>query len=350
MSDQTPATVDPNVSAVLAKLDAGLTTKRDYQITQVGIIPRTVDEALTIAKAFAASNYFKDIKDASQAVAKIMYGAELGITPAAAMQGVYFFEGKLTIGGTLLGALVRKSGLYKYKVIESTNEKCVLQFLEREDGAWVEVGVSTFTMADATQAGLAGKDIWKKYPKTMLYNRSMSAGVKMFLPDLFGGMVVYTEDEVDELRANAAPELAAPNPSVNQADKLKSMLAEPVKEPEPKTEGVGVGLPEPGTTDFRSEYDPAADDDAEQEAVIVEEEPAAPKAEEPKKEAAKTAPPSGDLVLGQKLTMEISDRLAAIDGAPRPNEFVKQCKEAGMTTPEQVMAKLAELENKGLGL
>lgn len=363
-----------------SELAAGVTLKGDYQSTPVGIIPRTVDECLTVAKAFAASGFFKDAQNASQAVAKIMYGAELGLTPAASMQGIYFFESKMTIGGTLLGALIRKSGRYKYKVHETTTERCSIEFLEKEDKEWVSIGISNFSMEDATRANLAGKNIWKQYPQTMLYNRALSAGVKVYIPDLFGGMVVYTEGELEEVKEEvSAIEETMRDPNISQSEKIRLKIEGTGTEPEltKEAEEMGVTPSDPtsitlpveeaaplnrvevtennmttGPASKHPGYDPEADDTppgaAAQtgEAETPKEEPE-PEPEAPKEE---TTPPvkvkasDSSLVLGQPKTIEIADRLLAINSEMTAAAFIAQCKAAGMTTADQVEAKLAEIE------
>ena len=213
-----------------AMMDAGVTLKGDYQSTKLGIIPRTVDEALTIAKAFAASGYFKDIQNASQAVAKIMYGAELGMTAAASMQSIYFFEGKMTLGGIAIGAIIKRSGRYKVKILQSDKKACRIEFFEKdEDGKWESQGVSAFTIEDATVANLTKKDVWIKYSQDMLFNRAMSAGAKRYSPDIFGGMPVYTEEEVEDF-AGPKPDPMR-NAEISQSEKIRAKLApEPTQE------------------------------------------------------------------------------------------------------------------------
>jgi hypothetical protein len=58
------------------------------------------------------------------------------------------------------------------------------------------VGASSFTIQEAQEAGLLGKDNWKKYPSDMLFARAISRGAKRFAPGIFGGTAVYTADEM----------------------------------------------------------------------------------------------------------------------------------------------------------
>lgn len=49
---------------------------------------------------------------------------------------------------------------------------------------------------EAQEAGLLGKDNWKKYASDMLFARAISRGAKRYTPGIFGGSPVYTPDEL----------------------------------------------------------------------------------------------------------------------------------------------------------
>src|SRR5262249_56671466 len=46
-----------------------------------------------LGQIFVKSGFFADIKDAAQAIVKVMAGSELGFPPIASMTGVYLFQG-----------------------------------------------------------------------------------------------------------------------------------------------------------------------------------------------------------------------------------------------------------------
>lgn len=174
---------------------------------------------MDLGRIMAASGFFSDVRDAGQAVVKILAGRELGLPPIAAMTGIYVVKGRVTLSANIMGALIKKSGKYNYRVTAHTTEVCQILFLEREDGAWVEVGVSEFTMGDAKAAGLAGGQNWKAYPRNMLFARALSNGAKFYCPDVFAEPV-YTPDELDdEVRYDAEGEVvnAPPVPVPNEA-------------------------------------------------------------------------------------------------------------------------------------
>lgn len=166
-----------------------------------------------IAKACAASGFFKDSRDAAQAIVKIQAGHELGIPPIAAMTGIYIVEGKVSIGAVVMGACVQRSGRFGYRVRKFTNEECQIEFFQGSES----LGLSGWTIADATRAGLAGRDTYRKYPKAMLRNRAMADGVRTYCPGVFGGPV-YTPDEVGvDIDADGNPAATEPRPAFDQA-------------------------------------------------------------------------------------------------------------------------------------
>ncbi len=147
------------------------------------------------AKAIAASRMFRDVRDAGQSIVKILRGRELGIGPIAAHEGIFFVKEKLALSANLMAAVIKSSGKYRCTIREHTNTVCVLEFLERIDGAWVSIGCSSFSLDDAKQAGLAGGENWRKYPRNMLFARAISNAAKFFCADVFSAPV-YLPDEI----------------------------------------------------------------------------------------------------------------------------------------------------------
>ena len=146
-------------------------------------------DAMTAAKAMAASGYFADVKEANQALVKILAGQEMGFGAFASMTGVYIIQGRPSIGANLMAAAVKRSGKYDYRVLEMTDTVCELLFLQNGK----EIGRSRFDLNDAKKAGTKNLD---KFPRNMLFARAMSNGVKWFTPDIFNGAPVYTPEEL----------------------------------------------------------------------------------------------------------------------------------------------------------
>lgn len=151
------------------------------------------DEVERAAKAMAGSGFFTDTRQASQAIVKIMAGAELGVGPFASMVGVNIIQGKPAFSANLMAAAVKRSGKYNYRVTEMTDKVCTIEFMEKLDGKWLTSGVSSFTIEDARKAGTKNLD---KFPRNMLFARAMSNGVRWYCPDVMNGSPAYTPEEL----------------------------------------------------------------------------------------------------------------------------------------------------------
>tara|TARA_S200002703_G_C3750468_1_gene230894 strand:- start:211 stop:990 length:780 start_codon:yes stop_codon:yes gene_type:complete len=92
--------------------------------------------------------------------------------------------------------MIKRSGKYKYKVVEHTDKLCSIDFLEVNGDGWEKVGNSTFTIEDAGKADLTKNPNFTKYPRNMLYARAMSNGAKWHCPDAFHGTGAYEPSEL----------------------------------------------------------------------------------------------------------------------------------------------------------
>jgi hypothetical protein len=174
----------------------------------------TPTEIMSIGKAFAESGMFPDIKSAAQAIVKIQAGSEIGIPPFASMSGIHIIQGKPTIGAGVMAAMVKGSSKYDYRVIESSELICSIDFFQGKE----KIGNSTFTIADAKKAGTKNLD---KFPKNMLFARAMSNGVKWYTPDVFAGPV-YVPEEMEA--PIVTEEVKAEVIEVVTADQAKIMI------------------------------------------------------------------------------------------------------------------------------
>jgi hypothetical protein len=204
--------------------DSVIPADQQPQTSIVPLQPPTVNmKALSmsqirdVGKVMAMSGMFPDIqKDGAKAFVKILAGQEMGIAPFEAMGGISIIQGKATIGGNIMAAKVKGSGKYDYKIKERTNKKCSIEFFEITDGKRESIGVETFDDADAIAAGLAGKDMWKKYPKNMYFNRCISNGVRTYCPDVLGAGPVYTPEEMGATVDEDGNAIIAPNITYTQ--------------------------------------------------------------------------------------------------------------------------------------
>lgn len=162
-----------------------------------------LNEPMALGEIFVQSGMFKDVKTKAEAVVKILAGREIGLNPIESMNNIFIVNGKTTVMAGIIARMIKQSKKYNYKEVALTDTECTLLFLENIDGKWEEIGKSTFTFKDAAKAGLVNKEVWKNYPRNMLFSRAISNGAKWYCPDVFSG---YTPEELQNIPENEMPE------------------------------------------------------------------------------------------------------------------------------------------------
>ena len=157
-----------------------------------------ISEINQIAEVMVKSGYFPDVKSLAQAAVKIIAGREFGLTPFESMQCLYIINGKPSLSGHTWANKIKSSIKYDYNVKEWNETKCTLEFVEKPNKI---LGQNTFTLEDAKRAQLIGKggQMWEKYPKQMLFNRCLTAGARIYTPDVLNATLsIYTPDELSD--------------------------------------------------------------------------------------------------------------------------------------------------------
>jgi hypothetical protein len=135
-------------------------------------------------------------------LACVLYGNELGLGPMQALNSIHVIEGRAAASPELMRALVNKAG-HRIDVLENTNDVCVMKGTRHDTGAEATV---RWSINDAKNANLTGKDNWKKYPRAMLTARATSELCRLLFPDVIAGLS-YTAEEVesfDDIRTKTA--------------------------------------------------------------------------------------------------------------------------------------------------
>lgn len=153
-------------------------------------------QTMEIGQVFFESAMFPDVKTQAQAVVKILAGKEIGLSAFESMNAFYIVNGKLALTANAMATIVKKGGKYDYSVEKLDDQECVLSFFVL-NGEKRELGKSIFTFKDAAKAGLVNKDVWKNYPRNMLFARALANGVRWYCPDASRGY--YTAEEVDDI-------------------------------------------------------------------------------------------------------------------------------------------------------
>ena len=155
------------------------------------IVSPALADMLELGKVLAESGMFPGITNKAQAVAKILLGRELGLSPVYSLQQIYVVQGRLQIGYQLVAALINRSEHYRYQVELLTDTECHIMFYR--DGKTIGPP-SVFTFQDAQKAGLVKPESnWAKYPDIMLFARAITQGARRYCPELLAGTETLDE-------------------------------------------------------------------------------------------------------------------------------------------------------------
>lgn len=205
--------------------------------------PKTLDEALRFADMLSKSNIVpKDfIGNPGNILVAVQWGMEIGLKPMQSMQNIAVINGRPSLWGDAVLALVMAS-----PVCESVKEEFIdgIAYCRAKRRGSDEV-VRSFSMEDAQKAGLASKaGPWTQYPKRMQQMRARSFALRDAFPDVLKGMPIAEEvmDYQGELdRANP------PQPAFKQSNKppLTDAQAELVADLEAMAREHGLKVFEP---------------------------------------------------------------------------------------------------------
>ena len=172
-----------------------------------GIALNTLEDALIFAKAVIDSGMAPRGMDTQQKILiAIQMGAEIGLSPMAALQNIAVINGRPTVWGDAVPA-VCSSLVEDYKdemfgSMGSDDWGCRVT-LKRKGRA--EPISRSFTIADAKKAGLWGKQgPWAQYPNRMLLMRARTFAYRDACPDAMRGLLT-AEEAVDLPEKNVTP-------------------------------------------------------------------------------------------------------------------------------------------------
>lgn len=192
--------------------------------------PQTFEQALTFADYLADSDMVpKDFKGKpGNCLIAMQWGAELGLKPLQALQNLAIINGRPSLWGDAVIALVRGSPLCEYVNEEDDGTQAICRVKRRGEPEQVR----TFSVQDARDAGLQGKSgPWTQYPKRMRQMRARAFALRDVFPDVLRGMPVAEElmDMPTEKHMGAAEVVGAPSPPPTPAawpdDKLNEREA-----------------------------------------------------------------------------------------------------------------------------
>ena len=159
---------------------------------QFDLSPQTFEQALTFSNYLADSDMVpKDFKGKpGNCLVAIQWGMEIGLKPLQAMQNIAVINGRPSLWGDAVIALVRSSPLCEYIIEEDDGHTATCKVKRRGEPEQSR----SFSMDDAKAAGLLGKQgPWTQYSKRMRQMRARAFAVRDVFPDVLKGLPVAEE-------------------------------------------------------------------------------------------------------------------------------------------------------------
>lgn len=181
-----------------------------------GVVLNNLQDAWRFAGIIASTGLApKGMETPAKILLAMQMGMELGLPPMASIQNIAVINGRPSIWGDVQLGLCRSKGLFDEEAYErvwdyddngnAVAAHCTVRRLP--NGKPV---TESFTIQEARQADLMGKDIWKKYTKRMLMNRAQTYALRAAFSDVLKGTL--TVEEANDLpERNITP--AAPTSS-----------------------------------------------------------------------------------------------------------------------------------------
>jgi len=219
--------------------------------TRNSLVPTTLSEAMqfsdVLSKSIMVPREYQG-KPANVLVA-VQWGMELGLAPMQALQNIAVINGKPSIYGDALLAMVRADhrclGVKEY--LDGETAVCLIT-RSHNNGDFEEIE-RKFSVDDAKRAGLWGKQgPWKQYPQRMLQMRARSLAIRDGFPDVIKGLI--SVEEAQDMPAPMKPVQPQPAPSGPTIAERAMAAIEPPQEavevpqapPEP-VEGFALCIP-----------------------------------------------------------------------------------------------------------
>lgn len=182
-----------------------------------------VSDIERMAVAMAASKLF-GMKTKEEAMSLMFLAQAEGLHPAIAARDYHIIQGRPALkADAMMARFQQAGGRVEWKQYD---DACASARFTHPQGGSVEV---EWTMERAREAGLAGKDTWKKFPRNMLRARVISEGIRTVFPGVAVG--VYTPEEVQDFESAKSVKTRDVRPEPDYAllvgvEKLEDYLAD----------------------------------------------------------------------------------------------------------------------------
>ena len=213
----------------------------EYNQNKAGVVKfGSYQEAWHFAKIIADSDFApKDYKGKpANVMIAIQWGSEIGMAPMQSVQNIAVINGKPSIYGDAMLAIVQGSGLLEL-IHEEVSQDFVATCRVKRKGQ--PEAIRSFSKQDAETANLWGKTgyngkptPWVTYPKRMLQMRARALALRDVFPDVLMG--IYSAEEARDIGISDYEDVTPTEqvPKQIEAPKTPPETAEPLATDEQK--------------------------------------------------------------------------------------------------------------------
>ena len=179
------------------------------------------DQLERMATIFAKSKLF-GAKTPEEAMALLMLAQAEGVHPAKAMQSFDIIQGRpAKKAEAMLRSFIEAGGKVEWHAMTDALADATFS---HPSGGTARI---SWDIERARKAGLADKDIWKKYTRQMLANRCISEGCRRIYPASTSG--IYTPEEVQTIveKDMGAAQIVDADPTERAAGGTSSQASDP---------------------------------------------------------------------------------------------------------------------------
>jgi len=174
-------------------------------------------------------------------LAVILTGREMGLLPMFSLRSFWLSpDGRLGMYADAMLAIMRSKGV-TFKWLRNDNGGVKVEATRNGEPYTAE-----FTIDDAVQAGLAGKAVWKSYPKAMCRARCLGEIFRALCADM-GGTQMYSREELMDMPSedgetahDIADKSAAENPDYEIRAKVVDVEVVKESTSRPETNGASA--------------------------------------------------------------------------------------------------------------
>lgn len=229
------------------------------------IVPTSIEEVFRLATAISRSGLApRDMSTAEALTVAIMHGMEIGLPPLQAINRIAVVNGRPTVWGDAIPALLWAAGFKIKEWIDGEGDARAAHCTITRRPDKTEV-TRSFSVAQARTARLWGKaGPWQQFPDRMLQMRARGFAARDGASDVLGGL--YLKEEVeDEVLRDITPAQPVPAQTASRAiddipevpEMSQSAPADDVPQVEPDELGDAAGFLAKLTSDLEGVTDEA---------------------------------------------------------------------------------------------